>query len=101
MNLCRVMTMAIKVVCLGLPLRGPSRLTIEPVPTTLTLRELVTRYLAPHFEGNLANVLFDAQGLRDTYVVLVNGLNVLGQAGLETRIQDHSEVIITPPVGGG
>lgn len=93
--------MAIKVVCLGLPIPGPTRLTIEPGSAQLTLRQLITNHLAPHFEGNLANVLFDAQGLSDAYVVLVNGLNVLGQEGLDTLILDHSEVIITPPVGGG
>lgn len=94
--------MAIKVMCLGLPLDGPTQVSIEPGPDVgLTLRELITRYLAPQFEGDLVEALIDSQGLRGDYVVLVNGRNAIGLGGLDVPLGDKAEVLITPPVGGG
>jgi len=75
-------------------------MSIEP-DTVLTLRDLVTRYLASQFDGNLADALFDANGLREEYVILVNGRNALGLDGLDTVLDDQAEVLITPPVTGG
>ncbi len=93
--------MAIRVTCLGLPLRGPAHLSIEPDPgSDLTLRELVKHYMAPQFDGDLVATLFDSEGLREDYVVLVNGRNALG-LGLDTPLGDDAEVVIIPPVGGG
>ena len=92
--------MAIQVACMGLPIRGPKHLTIEP-DSTITLRDLVTRYLALQFDGNLAETLFDAKGLREEYVILVNGRNALELGGLDILLDDQAEVLITPPVTGG
>lgn len=85
---------------MGLPVSGPKHLSIEP-DSALTLRDLVTRYLTPQFDGNLADILFDANGLREEYVILVNGQNALGLGGLDILLDDQAEVLITPPVTGG
>lgn len=94
--------MAIKVVCMGLPVHGPTHVSVDWDPACdLTLKELVVRYLAPQFDGNLRQILFDQDNLRDDYVVLVNGRNALGLDGADTALEDNAEVLITPPVGGG
>jgi molybdopterin converting factor small subunit len=92
--------MAIKVACMGLPLQGPKHVSIE-ADSALTLRDLVTRYLAPQFDGNLVDALFDANGLPQNYVILVNGRNALELGGLDILLEDQAEVLITPPVTGG
>ena len=92
--------MAIKVASMGLPVSGPKHLTIEP-DSALTLRDLVTRYLAPQFDGNLVDALFDANGLRREYAILVNGRSALELGGLDILLDDQAEVLITPPVTGG
>ena len=94
--------MAIKVVCLGLPLEGPTHISVEPDSALgLTLRELVSRYVAPQFKGDLVQALFDANGLRDGFVILVNGRNALGLGGPDSPVQDQAQVFIMPPVDGG
>ena len=94
--------MAIKVMCLGLPLHGPTQVSIELGPNVgLTLRELITRYLAPQFDGDLVKTLFDSKDLRESYVILVNGRNAMGLGGLDVPLGDETEVLIIPPVGGG
>ena len=92
--------MAIKVACMGLPVQGPKHLSIEPA-SALTLRDLITRYLAPQFDGNLVDTLFDANGLRKEYVILVNGRNALELGGLDIVLDNQADVLITPPVTGG
>lgn len=94
--------MAIKVVCLGLPLEGPAHISVESDPALgLTLRELISRYVAPQFKGDLVHALFDANGLREEFVILVNGRNALGLGGPDSPVQDQSQVFIMPPVDGG
>ncbi len=94
--------MSIEVVCLGLPFKGPTRVLVEPEPAaTITLRDLVARYVAPQFEGDLVSALFGDGGLNDEYVFLVNGRNALGLGGPDSPVEDQAEVVIMPPVGGG
>ena len=94
--------MAIEVVCLGMPLEGPTRLSVEHDPALgLTLRELISRHVAPQFKGDLVQALFDANGLRDEFVILVNGRNALGLGGPDSPVQDQAQVYIMPPVDGG
>ena len=94
--------MSIKIVCLGMPLEGPTSIVVEPYPALgLSLRELIAHYVAPQFKGDLVETLFDANGLRDEFVVLVNGRNALGLGGPDSPVQDQAEIMITPPVGGG
>ena len=87
---------------MGMPLEGPTHIAVEPDPAFgHTLRELITRYVAPQFKGDLVETLFDANGLRDEFVVLVNGRNALGLGGPDSPVQDQAQVFIMPPVDGG
>jgi len=94
--------MAIAVVCMGLPVKGPARLTVEPGPTGgLTLRELISTRLAPQFGFDIVAALCDAHGLRSNYAILVNGRNATQLGGLDLCVDDGATVVITAMVAGG
>lgn len=94
--------MAIRIACFGLPVTGPTRLTVELGPNMqITLRELIERHLAPRFEGDLLGTLVDGEELAPNWVVLINGRNALGLGGLDATLDGDAQVLISPPVGGG
>ena len=49
----------------------------------------------------LAGRLFNEGGLKDIFIVLVNGRRIDNLEGLDTPLKDGDEVSIFPPVAGG
>lgn len=94
--------MAITVVCLGLPVPVPARTTIEPEPGgSLTLRDLLVNHLAPRYAPDLVEALFDAQGLKPGYAILLDGRSAMQLGGLDLAVEDGSTVVIAAGVNGG
>jgi molybdopterin converting factor small subunit len=93
--------MAITVICQGLPAPVPAQIGIEPEHSGLTLRSLILDHLSSQSEPGLVEALFDDQGLKPGYTILVNGRNAMQLGGLDLVIADGSSVLITALVAGG
>lgn len=94
--------MAISVVCIGLPVKVPARLTVEPGLTGgLTLRELIFTHLVHQCGSQIVAELCDAHGLKSNYAILANGRNAIQLGGLDLYVNDGSTVVITTMVAGG
>ncbi|MGQ9586071.1 MAG: MoaD/ThiS family protein [Anaerolineae bacterium] len=93
--------MLVNVMCLGLPVRIPSRVAVDFMSDAeVTVRSLIEVYLS-RYDPRIAGALLDVSGLKQGFAILLNGRNVQQFGGLDAAIRDGDLVVITAEVGGG
>ena len=70
------------------------------VPTTITVRDLVD-ILSKKYGHQFKDYVYNEKGRTSHLLFLVVGRNTVRSHGVKTRLEDHDEVLIVHPMGGG
>ena len=65
-----------------------------------TVLDLIER-LDGIFSGKFRDLMVQGDGLKDLIKILVNGIDIRGLNGLQTRLKEGDVVAFFPPVAGG
>lgn len=67
----------------------------------ITVKELLYKLFERYGDKLKKEIMENDDKVRDHYVILVNGRNIVFLNGIDTKIDDGALISIFPPVGGG
>ncbi|MGQ4913258.1 MAG: ubiquitin-like small modifier protein 1 [Candidatus Asgardarchaeia archaeon] len=74
---------------------------VELNGTNMTVRELLQKLIERYGEKFKKEIMDNDDKVKDHYVILVNGRNIVFLDGVNTKVKDGDLISIFPPVGGG
>ena len=74
---------------------------IELDGTDMTVREVLQKLIERYGEKFKKEIMENDDKVKDHYVILVNGRNIVFLDGINTKVKDGDLISVFPPVGGG
>jgi molybdopterin converting factor small subunit len=90
--------MLVSVERLGILTQMPRRFTSESVG--LTIRQFIVQ-LSEQYGSEVGELMMDGEMLREGILVMLNGRSIASQNGLETKLNDGDDVLLTILAVGG
>ena len=74
---------------------------VELDGTNMTVREVLQKLIERYGETFKKEIMDNDDKVKDHYVILVNGRNIVFLDGINTKVKDGDLISVFPPVGGG
>ena len=74
---------------------------VELDGTNMTVREVLQKLIERYGETFKKEIMDNDDKVKDHYVILVNGRNIVFLDGINTKVKYGDLISVFPPVGGG